>query len=193
MRQLVSVVTEQTVHYFLAEEGSDEVQQVASVLNTGLQVPDVIDLGSNLLEALHLNGHSKGRKAVAAPAPTPALPPARPAPVKAAARKPGRPPGPQKRPMRRWGFGQDTVLADLRAHPGTTYREACLRIAGSEEAGALTAYSASLSLVARRLLGSGADIRREPFQAPGPDGGLRQYTRLYLVEPAPQEEPQVEP
>ncbi len=214
MRQLVSVVTEQTVSYFLAEDGSDQVHQVAQVMNTGLEVGDVIDLGANLLDALKLNGH---RKVVGAPAtsaiqralrePEPAQPELIPAPAKPKSKPrkptgqpPGRPRGPSPRPIQRWGFTRERVLEDLEAHPGTTYWEAVERITGGMEERARQAYSSSLQLAERTLLGTGMHVRREQFTAEM-DGTNRVFARLFLepepprpARPAPpQSAPQEEP
>lgn len=188
MRQLVSVVTPESVSYFLAEEGTDTpVQQVAQVLNTGLAVADVIDLGSNLLGALRLNGHKSRPRAVAPPT-QPALEPAppEPAPVK----RTGRPKGiPGKRPMQRWGFTGERVLADLRAHPGTTYVDAVDRLTGGQgdQVKARQAYSASLQLAERKMTQArtGAHVRREQFLGTDNTGHTRNMSRLYLEEPAP--------
>lgn len=183
MRQLVSVVTETSVAYYLTEGDSDEVQQVAQVLNTGLAVPDVVELGANLLDALRLNGHRKA--GVAATAPTPALPPAPPRQTPAPARKVGRPRGPAKRPMRRWGFTKANVLADLRAHPGSTYAEAAERISGSPDAAAKGSYGATLSALERELIHRGATVQRQSFTAKGADGTMKSFVRLTLLEPEP--------
>ena len=194
MRQLVSVVTDQTVSYFLQDEDPEApVLQVAQVLNMGLDVPEVLDLGANLVQSLKLNGRgARARAQIAAPAPRamkpatqPELEPVKPEPP--ARNRGGRPKGPAKRPMRRWGFTREAVLADLRAHPGTTYVEAALRISGSSEKAAVGAYSASLQLVERHLLGTGARVTRTQTTGPGSDGRMTRFSLLTLEEPTPQE------
>lgn len=75
MRQLVSVVDPDQIRYFVHED--DDVTQVAQILNPGLGVRDVIELGT-MLGGLYerpraVNGHGPDHRAVAAPAPA-ALP-----------------------------------------------------------------------------------------------------------------------
>lgn len=79
MRQLVSVVTEETVSYFLTDVEGTEAKQVAQVLNPGFMVGDVIETGVVLTQVLRLNGKAPKIKALG-PAPAPELPPAPPAP-----------------------------------------------------------------------------------------------------------------
>lgn len=149
MRQLVSVVTEQTVSYYLAAEDSEHVHQVAQIVNTGLEVGDVIDLGANLLTALRLNG--KGAKALIAPTARtlsqpipvqPALTPAEP-PAKSG-QKSGQKSasGKSGQPRMSWGLRKDAVLADVRAHPDTTYREIAKRLIGTEDPRAISTVAA---------------------------------------------------
>ena len=61
MRQLVSVVNDDGIGYFVSD--GDGATQIAHVINPGLDVQDVIRLGVNLSDALrmttlHLNGHT---------------------------------------------------------------------------------------------------------------------------------------
>jgi hypothetical protein len=117
MRQLVSVVTDDSVRYFVQD--GDNVQQIAQLLNPGLDVPAVIELGDVLTSALRLNGNrspKSGRELPAAPEPA--------VRVEAA---------PSKRTKRvetrtRWGVSGFDVLDDVRAHPGTTVAEIVGRI-----------------------------------------------------------------
>lgn len=80
MRQLVSVVTDQSIAY-LVHDG-DEAVQIAQVVNVGLDVNAVIRLGVNLSDALALNGvelaspNATRRAALASGKSERALPPA---------------------------------------------------------------------------------------------------------------------
>lgn len=180
MRQLVSVVTDSTVSYYLAEEDSDEVTQVAQVYNPGLAVPEVIDLGANLLEALRLNGHKSRPRAVKA-APTPALPPApAPEPVKAAAKRVQ-----SRQPRVSWGLDSQAVLQDLRLHPGTTYPEITHRLIRTDDARAIQSVTAHIHALRRRGHKIQVDyegVRR--VSASGRATGGRQ-SRLTYIAPQP--------
>lgn len=137
MRQLVSVVTDQSVAYFLADETGEHLQQIAQVMNPGLQVPAVVSLGANLTDALGLNGRANGHrpsKAIPAPeAPTEEPPPRPRAPH--GLTKSGKP---RKRaaptqPRRNWNLSMDDVLADLIEHPESTRAESALRLTGDSD------------------------------------------------------------
>lgn len=54
MRQLVSVVTDDAVLYFV--DDGEATTQIAQIIHTGLDVSDVVRLGTNLCDALQLNG-----------------------------------------------------------------------------------------------------------------------------------------
>ena len=57
----MSVVTDSHVSYFVSDD--DEAQQIAQLVNTAqLSVPDVIKLGVNLIDALHLNGSQRSKR-----------------------------------------------------------------------------------------------------------------------------------
>lgn len=61
MRQLVSVVTDEAISYLI--DDGEGTTQIAKVINTGLEVADVVRLGVNLGEALRLNGYGSGKSA----------------------------------------------------------------------------------------------------------------------------------
>ena len=121
MRQLVSVVTDEHVVYVLHD--GDAAVQVAQVVNPGLSVPDVIELGASLAEALRLNG--KPRRVQRAE-----LPPAPPA------EKPTKPKASKRSQAQRtrvsWGLTREQVLDDIRAHPDTTTVEIAVRLLGGD-------------------------------------------------------------
>lgn len=172
MRQLVSVVTEETVSYYLADDGGDdEVVKVAQVLNDGLGVPEVIDLGANLVAALRLNGHR--RKSVTAPAAKPLPEPAKPA--KPAQAKPAQ----AKRPRVSWGLTGDRVLADIRAHPGTTFAEIAQRLTGSDDRRAVQSVTAHIHALSRTH-----HIARH--RGANPSGAGMQVSYLTYEEPTAQ-------
>ena len=113
MKVLTAIITDTTVAYWLKDE-TGPAEPVASVVNHGMTVDQVSDLGLSLIGALSLNG-------------------AKPEPVK---REPRKAPAPKKRGrVASYNLSADTVLADIRAHPGTTCLEAAGRLFGSGETG----------------------------------------------------------
>jgi hypothetical protein len=84
MRQLVSVVTGESVSYFVSDD-DDTVTQVAQVINPGFGVGEVVELGSSLVDVLRLNGKRKRVSELPTPAREiePAPKPVEPAPKRA--------------------------------------------------------------------------------------------------------------
>lgn len=100
----MAFVEGETLRYFVSEDG-DQVTQVAQMVNPGLDVRDVLQLGNVLAHALRLNGDKPKRQPRAAP---PELPPERP--------RRGRPPA---------GVGLlynvtvEDIIGYVRKHPGS--------------------------------------------------------------------------
>jgi hypothetical protein len=105
MRQLVSVVTDEHVRYFVTDEG-EEIEQIAQLVNRGLDVEAVVQLGTSLSDVLRLNGHK--RKAVKPAAVVPELPPA---------------PAPRRRVRSYHDLTRGEVIDYITAHPGCRARE----------------------------------------------------------------------
>ena len=122
MRQLVSVVTDEHVSYFVHDDGDDEAQQIAQVINPGFDVAEIVELGASLTTVLHLNGkRPKKAAALTEPAPAVAVTP------ELTAR--GTPRRRKASPRRRdWGTTTPGVLADVRAHPDSTTFEIATRL-----------------------------------------------------------------
>jgi hypothetical protein len=105
VKVLIAITSEATVAYWVSDDGPAE--PVATVVNHGMTVDQVADLGISLIGALSLNGPKRPVK--------PSLP-ARPAKSKAA-------PPTKRRRTRTYGVTFDIVLAAIREHPGSTARE----------------------------------------------------------------------
>jgi hypothetical protein len=77
-----------------------------------------------------------------------------------------RSPSRRRRSQRRasWGLKAQTVLADLQAHPGTTYRQMARRLAGTEDKKLLQSISTHVGVLRREL---GHDIRVDKERATG--------------------------
>ena len=68
MRQLVSIITDTSLSYFVHETDDDTTTQIAQLITPEpLDVPAVITLGVNLIDALKLNGKRTTRAAIAPP------------------------------------------------------------------------------------------------------------------------------
>lgn len=157
MRQLVSVIADGSVRYFVHD--GDRVRQIAEIVDPGADVTTVIEIGVSLAA---LYESRNGDKPKPKPAPAAASPPARPA---------------GKRPMRRWGASQDAVLADLRAHPGSSVAEIATRVTGSDEHGARQTVNATLGVLRKQH-----EIISEPAMIIDLGGQPRTGVRLTLVE-----------
>lgn len=145
MRQLVSIVTDNSVAYYLDPGDGEGVSQVAQIINPGLGVNDVIDFGSVVTQVLSLNGNgrrrARGDRSVGPPR-QPELEPetrAQPEPEPEPARtKKGTPRKRAAAQTRRdWGLRMDDVLAYVMDHPGAITHEIAADLLGTTEHGAL--------------------------------------------------------
>lgn len=107
MRQLVSVVQETGVAWFLTDEAGEAATQIAQTINPGWGVGDVVEVGVQLTDMLRLNGKHRPKPppAVETP-PAPALP--EPAP---SARRYGK----RRGPNMEWGFTRGAVLTTVQS------------------------------------------------------------------------------
>lgn len=185
MRQLVSVVSDTHVAYFVQD--GDDVRQIAHVVNPGFAVPEVIELGVQLQGALRINGTTIKRS----PSPT-ALPAAQstqttqvPAPPERAAEASAQRAQTRTRQQQgqrgrvEWGLSQAKVLDDLRAHPGTTRTDIAERLTGSRASkavGSVTTHVAALKI-------AGHDIVSTRTTGPDLNGRPTSIALLTLVEP----------
>lgn len=150
MRQLVCVVTDDAVRYLIQEDGSDEVTQIAQVVNSGLTVTQVIELGASL--SVTLNSHRRKAK----PATTPVAP------------APAQQPSPRsvaQKHRKQWGLKGDMVAEVLAKHPeGMFVEEIATALINDASTGARQATAAHLQI----LLKTGRAIRQ-------PEQGVNQY------------------
>lgn len=161
MRQLVSVVTDEAVRYFVQD--GDDVQQIAQTINPGFDVPAVIELGSTLSSALRLDSPPKRSK----PERT-EIAPARSAPAVAQPRASGALP---KRSTRK-GYPTAASIAERRArvvahlldNPNRTVRQISSALYGTQRADMLSSTGYDLTVLTKR----GKIVRHD-----GDDGLLR--------------------
>ena len=158
MRQLVAVVADGSVRYFIAE--GDEVTQIAQITDPGANVATIIEIGVSL-GALYTRRNGAKTAPTAKAAPAPASP----------ARRRGK-------TLRSWGAGQEAILADLRAHPDSTYAEISERVTGSSERGAQQSVTAAMGV----LRAKGFKIESRPAPVTDVMGRDRPGVRLTLVE-----------
>jgi hypothetical protein len=178
VRQLVSVVTDDAVRYFVQD--GEHVQQIAQLLNPGLDVPAVIELGDVLTSALRLNGSKstkRGRELPAAPEPA--------VRVEAAPRRQMTRPGGDTVPVdsggrHKWGVTALQIAADVRAHPGTTVREITERLYTETTPASVGACSAHVSLLTGR--GAVRVEQRESETAVGRRTIRRVYSHDHVSE-----------
>lgn len=150
MRQIVAFVEGETLRYFVSDDGGQEIRQIAEMVNPGLDVRDVLQLGDMLSHALHLNGdapapaeterekrnrkareayHRNKDRATGAAAKRPPLPPEQ-------RRPPGRLPGiPHER---RHSVTIEQIIDVIRQHP-----EGCRPVDIAEAVGVTPGFSLS--------------------------------------------------
>lgn len=165
MRQLVSVVADGRVRYFIHD--GDDVRQIAEITDPGTNVATVIEIGVSL-GALYERRNGAGAQPAKRAKPAPA----------AKSSTPRTTSTPGKRPTTRWGASRDRVLADLRSHPDTSYVEIAERVAGSGEHRARGTVTATIG----DLRKSGHRIESRRSEITDVMGRSRPGVRLTLIE-----------
>jgi hypothetical protein len=158
MRQLVAIVRDGHVRYLVHDSTDESARQIAQVVDEGLSVPDIVEIGTALASTLR----------------TPArLHPAteRPAPIAPA------PPVKSKRKLvrKQWGVTGLEIVADIREHEGTTVREIAERLYPDTSKGAVSACSAHISDLVRK-----GRVRQDTTHEPGVQGPPVRH--LYFVQ-----------
>lgn len=156
MKQIVSVVNDRAILYFVTDEHGDDVRQIAQIVNPGLEVNDIVSLGVNLSDVLRLNGviPTVASEPIAVPS----------APVRRAG---GTAP-------RSWGLTMPMVLADVVDHPGSTSHEIAERLLDEVSHGSLQAVNNVLFRL--RAKGSVRYGERQGVRRGGKRGVLRTVT-----------------
>ena len=169
MKQLVSVVTDDAVAYFVHD--GDEALQIARLINPGLDVAAVLELGTSLAHVLRVDGRRPlSRRPVEAPA---IAPPATPDVEAKRARR-----AEAQRTHTQWGISRNAVLDDLRHHPGATYSEIAHRLTKSRDPKAVQTVSATVHDLRRH----GYRIVSEKVMGLDKNGRAQRRARLTLVE-----------